>query len=87
MLAFVYLILTPQRVGRFARIKAISHGQKRICSSHRHLLFASKHSFERIVDIDQRFLLRVLKLVFFDVIPYLSGHFATRDRLRSHNLG
>jgi hypothetical protein len=38
---------------------------------HGHLLFASKNSFERIVGIDQCLLLRVLKLVFFDVIPQL----------------
>ena len=54
---------------------------------HGHLLFASKNSFEGIVSIDQRLFLCVLKFVFLDVIPYLFGHFATRDRLRSHNLG
>ena len=52
---------------------------------HGHLLFASKHSFERIVGIDQRFLLRVLKLVFFDVIPELFGHFGESPRQSGTN--
>jgi hypothetical protein len=54
---------------------------------HRHLFLASKHSFKGIVSIDQRLFLCVLKFVFLDVIPYLLGHFDTRDRLRSHDLG
>jgi hypothetical protein len=51
---------------------------------HGHLLFASKNSFERIVGVDQRFLLCVLKLVFLDVIPKLFGHFSPRKRLAYH---
>ena len=43
---------------------------------HGHLLFASENSFERIVSIDQRFFLCVLKFVFLDVIPKLFGHFS-----------
>ena len=54
---------------------------------HGHLLLASKDSLEDIVSVNQRLRLRVLQLVLLDVIPYLFGDFATREWLRSDNLG
>lgn len=54
---------------------------------HAHALLAIEDSLQRVVSIDLGLLLRVLKLVFLDVVPKLLGQIGARKRLGTDDLG
>src|SRR5450830_1978829 len=47
---------------------------------HGDLGFAAENGFEFVVSIDHAAVGRILQIVFFNVIPYLFGHFSARQR-------